>query len=153
MIITTVQKHTGLDLVTSFGHDFSMKKKPKTLPETNMYSPWKSMVGRDVISFWDGLFSETMLVSGRVSPSCEALYFSFKYPRSFLSNLFAPPRLYPQVAPRILQFFFKILLERSVHNLIADLFADLPTIAAMLTHLGKKTHFSLRIILHDASGP
>ena len=35
------------------------------IPETNIYSPWKWMVGI-IVSFWDGLFSGAMLVLGRV---------------------------------------------------------------------------------------
>ncbi len=36
------------------------------IPETNDKSPWKMMVGR-LLSYWEGLFSGAMLVSGRVS--------------------------------------------------------------------------------------
>ena len=36
-----------------------------TLPETNSKRPWKLMVGI-LVSFWGGLFSGAMLVSGRV---------------------------------------------------------------------------------------
>ena len=39
-------------------------------PPWNYHSTWKCMVGI-LISFWDGLFSGAMLVSGRVLPSYE----------------------------------------------------------------------------------
>ena len=87
-----------------------------------------------------------------IYPSCESWYICFKYPSSFLSNVVRPPWLYPQFAPRILQFFFKIRLERSVHDLIADRFADLPTAVATLTHLENPTTFlelKLFMILQD----
>ena len=41
-----------------------------TLPETNRKSPWKWMVRR-LLSFWEGPFSGTMLVLGRVAPPSE----------------------------------------------------------------------------------
>ena len=53
-------------LILAFFHGLGIIDN--TLPETNIFAPWKWMVGI-LLSFWDGLFSGAMLVSGRVTRS------------------------------------------------------------------------------------
>ena len=45
----------------------SLEKKTHTLPETNVFSPLKIHGWNTIVSFWDGLFSGAMLVSGSVT--------------------------------------------------------------------------------------
>ena len=53
-------------LILAFFHGLGIIDE--TFPETNIFAPWKWMVGI-LLSFWDGLFSGAMLVSGRVTRS------------------------------------------------------------------------------------